>query len=286
MLLILRNAVGNGSLEIGPDEFIRVQFWRIAWKKVSMNTGMLLQIGLDDIPLMGLVVVPYDDDMTSKVSLEIGEKFNHFPLADILVGVESDIEPQALHLGRNADTTDGRDLIPIPCHLKMWGVPSRGPRTANRGHQQKAAFINENEMCLKLCGFFLSRATPDISTDRLHARFSPSLASPASGNSIPAPASSARHWQGYSEHESAWRLPPPRVSMSTDPLRSLLSEDLATRFRRAFVSPPETVDKGVQESAWAEVPSDHLRGTVGTTVRRSSGKRAPPGRQSDNCGQL
>src|SRR5437016_7485913 len=193
-----------------------------------MNARMPLQIGFDDISLMNLVVVPDDNDVASKVPLQIGEKFDHLRLADILVGMELDIEPQALLLGRNTDTTDGRDLIPIPCHLKARGFSPWGPCAPDRWYQQKAAFIDENEMCSKLCGFFLLRPTPDVSNPGWHARFSPWPAVPASGNSIQEPASIARHWQWCSGHESAWRLPPAPVSVSRDRSRSLLPADLPT----------------------------------------------------------
>src|SRR6266849_10194253 len=108
MFLILGDAVGNGFLEIGPNKFIRVQFWRIAWEEISVDSAMSLEISFDDISLMNLVVVPYDDNLASKVPLEVGDKLGHFRLADVLIGVECNIEPQSLSLGRNADAADGR----------------------------------------------------------------------------------------------------------------------------------------------------------------------------------
>jgi len=211
MTIILRDTVGQRALEVGPDEFRRVEFRGVTRKAVDVQSGMSGKKNFDRASLVRLAVIPEQDHRPPQVLEQMAEKSRHLGGADVLVAMEMGIEGELPAPGRDGERGDRGNFMPPPS-----GDPQLGRAAAGRpgadpvGDQQKPALIEESEMGAKLFGFFLSGARRNVSSGQSPSRPVPAPAFPAFGNSSPGGPSASRGWPPSSESQTAPRsLGPP-----------------------------------------------------------------------------
>lgn len=108
-------AVGYRSLEVVPDEFVGVEFGRIAREPVGVQTWMSSDELPDHRSLVVVTTVPQQNYMAAQVFEQLPEEGDHFGRPDVLLQMESGVEGEVLALRRYRHRRDGRDLLPVSC---------------------------------------------------------------------------------------------------------------------------------------------------------------------------
>jgi hypothetical protein len=121
MSQVLGNSVGQGSLMLGPVEFIRVKFWRIAWEGVNLNSGMAVRELLNRSCPMNWAVVPQQHQTALKMAQQVPEELNHLSRSRCLYEDESAHRRPGASFGG-----DGRDFGSADCGRQNQLVPTGG----------------------------------------------------------------------------------------------------------------------------------------------------------------
>lgn len=146
MTHVPRVAVCHRPLQVVPNGFVGVEFGRISWEPMSMETRMLSEELSDCRPLMVVAVIPQQNYMAAQVFEQLSEEGNHFGRPNVLLQMESGVEGKLPALRRNRDCRDGRDFLPVSRTPQDRGLPARGPRSADVGDRQESAFIEEYQI--------------------------------------------------------------------------------------------------------------------------------------------
>jgi hypothetical protein len=163
-----------------------------------------------------------------------------------------------LPLGRNRKRTDGGNftaLIRVVMHgcLSLWC-----PSSAQVGNEQKATFIEENQMGTKFFGFFLYKATGSASIFGSLPHPFARLYALAFGNSIPSSSLFSKHGQDDTLPQTAFLLLQQYASESISQLNNQPSKVPSIGSSQAFSAVLLLVVKGVQGLAWILTPRSLL----------------------------
>ena len=172
--------------------------------------------------------------------------------------IELQVEGQMLPLGRNRKRTDGGNftaLIRVVMHgcLSLWC-----PSSAQVGNEQKATFIEENQMGTKFFGFFLYKATGSASIFGSLPHPFARLYALAFGNSIPSSSLFSKHGQDDTLPQTAFLLLQQYASESISQLNNQPSKVPSIGSSQAFSAGLLLVVKGVQGLAWILTPRSLL----------------------------
>ena len=131
-----------------------------------------------------LTAIPQQNDWTGKMAQEIAKECDDLQAGDV-DSMVFHVEAQSLSFGRDGECADCRK--PLACltmtqdgRFSLWG-----PGFTQVGNEQKAAFVEENQMGAKLSGVFLYVAIPTSSSGRCNPRFAEWPDALVSGSSIP-----------------------------------------------------------------------------------------------------
>jgi len=207
MLQIFWSQVGQRSFKLIPNEFVRVEFRSISREEVGVNSEMATQEGLNPFGAVSPASIPEENERTSNVPGQGRQELADLKGADIFVGMEPDIQGQALLFGRNRNSGDGRDLRPVSSHAHDRCLSPGRPGSDDVGNQKEAAFIEKYQGSLEPLSLFLYAATLAVSTVEWPSRFSPGPFSPVSGSSIPSLEADAKHGWDDKEHETSFESP-------------------------------------------------------------------------------
>lgn len=176
------DAIGQVPFSMRPYIFHRVQFRRVAWKLVDMQTRLLGQECLDVRAPVNFSAIPNNEHVTSQMTQQLAQKKNNLQSCDI-VGMESRIKPQPPSSGRHSQNADDRYFVPPVAVPQDRGLANGSPCPTDIGNQKKAAFVEKPQMGTKSFGLFLYAAKPASSTDGFHPRPAAMPAFQVSGNS-------------------------------------------------------------------------------------------------------
>lgn len=247
---ILRRAIGQGTLGLGPNEFVRVEFRSIGWEELNIQSPLLAQEVLDDEALVDGASIPKQHHRSPQVPEQIAQEFHDLHARDV-GAVETEIESKPPPTGRDGESGDGGDPIMPVAVSEDRGLPNRSPGLADIRHEEEAAFVEKGEMGPKSSSFFLYLATSLLSTGRWLARPVVWHGVPASAMSIVDSPLLARHGPGGSESQSASESVSLCAVGSTDPLSSRPPEARVSKAATTPVADRATIGAAVLAQAWA-----------------------------------
>ena len=100
--------------------------------------------------------IPYDDRRAAKMSEKVAKELTHFVPAYV-AGVKLVVQPQVVSSRADRDSRYHRDPV-APIDMTMyWGLTSWGPRFVDRWDQQKARFIDKDEVGTQPTSVFFTR---------------------------------------------------------------------------------------------------------------------------------
>ncbi len=203
---------------------------------------------------------------------QITEKVFDIQAIDVF-SMEPEVESQMPSFRGNCKRPNGRDLISLIGVVMQRCFSFRSPRPLQIRNEQKAAFIEENQMGAKFLGFFLSAATCSVasSLSPFHSFVRP--VAQVFGSSIPWPLIFSKHGNGDSEYGSVSLLLQRHVSVSTGLLNSPLLETRGTIFAQASLFVHSINLVSVPESASAVIRPILLHDMHEPTTLWSSARR-------------
>ena len=238
VLEVFWNGIGQAPFKIVPDKLIRVKFRRVSGETVGMKPRMFTEEFSDRGSFMGSAAVPEKDHMAAQVSEQLTEELNHLRGSDVLIGMEPGIESHALAFWRNAESRDGRNLLPPSCDAQNWSLSSDSPGSDHVRDHKESAFVEENQVSLKSFGVFLYGATHIASNAESLPRPARGLGSPAFGSSNPFPPKTATSGWGDSLSQTDARSLSLLDAGSKDRLNTHTSALPSQEFGSAPVSGP------------------------------------------------
>lgn len=257
---ILGRAIGQGALGLGPDEFVRVEFWSIGWEELDIQPSLLAQEVLDDEALMDGASIPKQHHRSPQLPKQTPQEPNDLHPRDV-GAMETEIESKPPPTGRHSDSGNGGDPVMPVAVSEDRGLSNRRPGLADVRHEKEATFVEKGEMGPKSSGFFLYLATSLFSTGRWLARPAVWHGVPASAMSIVNSPSLARHGPGGSESQSASESVSLYAVGSTDPLCSQPPEARVLKVVTTPVAARATTEAAVLGQAWTAEPLFHRPGS-------------------------
>ena len=103
---------------------------------------------------MNLSVVPQENDVATQISQESAKKVGHMECLEIVL-LKTSVQTDVFALGRNGERRQCRDLFVLIAVTDDGRLALKSPCSTSRRNEQKAAFIEENEVGTKSSGFFL-----------------------------------------------------------------------------------------------------------------------------------
>lgn len=178
---VLGSTVGQGMLGLGPDKLVRVELGSISGKTMHMEPCVFPKEVSDVRAPMDTAPIPEEYDLPSQVAQKVAKETDDFHAGNV-GRVEADIQAHAFARRRDRDAGDCGDPIPFITVPQNRRITQGRPGLANVGDEEKAAFVEEDEMGPK--SFFLYEAKSASSSVRWLPRLSAGHVAPASASSI------------------------------------------------------------------------------------------------------
>ena len=154
LILVVRATIGEGRLEVGPDELVRVEFGGVAGESLDVQAWTASQHCANVGAFVDRAAIQEQDDVRPEVSEQSAEKHRYFDVRDI-VRMEVNVEAAPPASGTDRDGRDGRDLvaaIPMPQDRRL---AARCPGSPDVGNEQEPGLVEEDEVGVQAPGFFL-----------------------------------------------------------------------------------------------------------------------------------
>ena len=138
---IFGDTVCDTSLEMIPNQFVRVKLGRVSREVKGLDSGILFK----DLPYkLGSVdraFVPEKEELAGKVTSKLPDKVSHLRGSNVFVRVEASVKSEAFSFGRDADRRDGRDFSPASRDCESRSSALRRPRFLEIGNERESAQI-------------------------------------------------------------------------------------------------------------------------------------------------
>jgi hypothetical protein len=240
-----------------------------------MDSGVLVQILGNLLAFVDSAPIPQHNNGSPQMPEERLQESLDLQPGEVLC-VELQVKGQVFPLGGYRKGTNGRNLASFKDEMMVRGLPYGGPGAGKVGDEQKAAFIEKNQVGTKFLGFFLSVAIYTASS----VRWPPH---PASHRDALAADNSSPGWSAASTHgrdgrarrtgaRSVWR----RALKSIGHSGSRPPGVLAGAGARACFSGRGITGKADPGSVGIAAPAALFCGKPATSERLNSQRRSRP----------
>lgn len=213
-VFVAGGAIRQGVIRTVPHILCRVKFRGVGRKVFRMDPGATMEEVLDQLAAMNRTTIPQEDNGATQILKQRLEKLHHFFSSEGAL-VELDVKCHPFALGRDGHRVKGVDASLFVAHRAVGSLPLRSPSAFKVGNEQKAAFVQKNQVRAKLRGLFLYAANDTVSTAQSRPRRADMSVVRVSDNSSPSCVRDAIGHGGGSEHEILSRLPWQCASTST-----------------------------------------------------------------------
>ena len=277
------NTVCQVSLEVCPDEFIRVKLRRVSREVKGVKSGIVSKELFDKFCPVERASVPEKNDGPSDPATKVPEKLSDLFGPDVF-GIKARVKSKPLSFGRDCNSGDGRDLCPASGDNDGWSLSFDGPGSLDVGDKRESALIQEGQAGSKPSGLFLYEARRGASSNESFPRVFAWPSWWVSDSSSQEFASDSRDSRRSSAPRIVCGSLVRYVSMSKDLSNNQLPEDLSPRRAPAIFSDFPTNAAVCLCSESASVPSSPSCGNPGASAPRSLKKRLVLGLLSGRYG--
>jgi len=152
-------------LEVAPQQFHRVEVWRVGRKPDDVAARMSGQPLPHERVLVRAPAIPDQDERTAHMAREMAKKAHHLRTANVHARVQSQRQGDLSPTRRHDQGADPGDLL---VRARTYGEQGRGaarrPRTAEYRQHQEAGFIEADQVGAETPEFFLPWPSPPEST--------------------------------------------------------------------------------------------------------------------------
>jgi len=195
-LFVLGGPVGKSIINPVPYVLRRIEFGGIGRKVFRMDAGVTMEKLLHQLTAMNRSPIPQQDYGASQMAEQRLEEPDHL-FSSQSPTMELSIKRQVLPLGRDDHRVKGVDAALFVPHGTVRSLSLGRPGAFEVGDEQKATFIQENQVRAQLCGLFLYAATDSGANGQSRPRRVDRRGARASDNSSPCHARDAKaRWDG------------------------------------------------------------------------------------------
>lgn len=175
-----KDGVFYAPLDVPVAVLFRVEFWRIRWQVLDLDSRMLLQKRFYNFGFVRTRLIPDQDDRTPNMAQQVRQS------QDNLLGIDRAVKVPLVDLARNRQADHRRCFSAEPGdslqprRLALWR-----PSGANRLGIRKPKFVFKHDLCAEPPRLFLSLANPDSTKRESALRPAQSLWPRASAHSSP-----------------------------------------------------------------------------------------------------
>lgn len=149
-----RAAVRELVLEKLPRQLVGIELWGIGGEAFDLEARMTGEHRLHVRSAVDGAAVPEEEDGAVEMAQQQSQERRDLDMGDVLK-VQMAVEPDPPVGGADRHRRDRRDLVALVAVDQHWRLTARCPRAADRGHQQKAALVQECQVGVQAPGFFL-----------------------------------------------------------------------------------------------------------------------------------
>ena len=171
---IIGTPVGQAGLGIRPDALVRVQLWRVRGEVVDVEPGVATLDLRDRGPLVNGEVVPEDRHRSAQVPQEVLQEAADLRVTEVAT-VAAKVESDMLANRTDRDAGDHRVPVMPVAMVDPRCLAAARPGPPQRGDQEEARFVDEDEVRLPACGVFFTLGH----VSRFHRSMRPSSRSKA-----------------------------------------------------------------------------------------------------------
>jgi len=157
---------------VGPEGFDRVKFRSVGRKVFDVQVGRAGQMLSHVRRLVSLQMIPQQQDRPAEMTPQLFQHGDDDGLVDHAVRPQKVVAAEAMPPRRNADHSDGRNLVMmLELMPQNRRVSPRRPGPRDGGKRQKAGFVPENDHRAAAARFFLMRGQSHASQCAISASF-------------------------------------------------------------------------------------------------------------------
>jgi len=209
-----------------PNVFRGIQFRGISREPFLLNPPSMGQRGLHRFPSMDQAPIPQQNNRTTQMTEQPSKKSNDFIRLDVL-GMNPEKQSASAPFWGEGQRRNHRHAIPPIKMFKDGCLAAGSPRPNDMRKQEKAAFIQKDQMGPTSQSFFLRSASGLFSSLRWPLRPVPAPDVPASGSSTPIPSGHAKYDWDDNRSEIPGRSLRRLAALSKDPSNNRRLRDRA-----------------------------------------------------------
>jgi hypothetical protein len=168
-VLVAGSTIRQGVLRTVPHLLCRVKFRGVGRKVLRLDPGATREEVLAQLAAMNRAAIPQEEHGAPQMVEQLLEPLHHF-LSSEGAAVELDVKSHPLALGRDCHRGKGVDAALCVPHGARGSLPLRRPGAVKGGDEQKAAFVQENQVRAALRGLFFSAANDTVANGRSRSR--------------------------------------------------------------------------------------------------------------------
>lgn len=153
---VIGATVGEAPFGVSPDGFIGIELWGVGRKQLEMQSREAAADFSDSFAFVNVRVVPDHDDSPAEMAQQVAEKIAYLVVADVL-RMALEVQADALAAGSDGDSRDHRDAIMPVAMMNEGRLPARRPGLSNRGDQEEARLVDENDVGTQPRSVFFTR---------------------------------------------------------------------------------------------------------------------------------
>jgi hypothetical protein len=180
----VRTSIRQFPFRLRPNVFRRIQLWSISRDPFLLDSPSMGQKGLHGFPSMDQAPIPQQNDRTTQMTEQPSKKSDDLVRLDVL-GMNPEKQPAPAFLRGECQRRNHRHPISPIKMFKDGRLAPGSPRPNDMRKQEKAAFIQKDQMGATCQSFFLWPASGLFSSLLWSLRRVPAPDVPASGSSIP-----------------------------------------------------------------------------------------------------
>ena len=149
-------AVGQVGFEVIPHAFVGIQLRGVGREGLQMQPGRVAEQVLHGLAAVNATIVQQHDEVAGDLAQQGAEEGRDLLALDIVL-VQLAVQRTSEAPGTDGDARDGRDAvvrIPMPHDRRL---PHRAPRLADRGDQEEARLVDEDDVGPQPRGVFFTR---------------------------------------------------------------------------------------------------------------------------------
>jgi hypothetical protein len=168
----IRSSISQASLKMVPDSLIRIQLRGVRRERHEVKSRRPAQEFPHWLASMGIEIIQENDQVTANLAQKMAEEYRDFFPPDVVL-IKIAVERASITLMTDSNPRNGRDAVMAIPMTDDRRLTHRAPCLSDRGNQQEARFVEENDVGRQPRGVFFTFGQ----TELFHSAIAASLRS-------------------------------------------------------------------------------------------------------------